>query len=108
MFFRSDHLLSQLAGPNSQTPALVDLLRAVGADVQELRRRLRPPRRVTRLESEIWRLRLEQDQAVLDGDDERARKLLEEEKGLRDQLAAALDAWNDAWARPRAHRQGDG
>ena len=108
MFFRSDHLLSQLVGPDSQTPALVDLLRAVGADVEELCRRLKAPRRVTRLESEIWRLRLEEDAAIQEGDDERARRLLEEERGLRDQLAAALDAWNEGWARPRAHRQGEG
>lgn len=100
MFFRSDHMLGQLVARDSQTPALIALLQAVGADVDQLRRRLRPPRRVTRLESEIWRLRLQQDSAVRDGDDDLARRLLDTERGLRDQLAAALDAWNASWSKP--------
>jgi ATP-dependent Clp protease ATP-binding subunit ClpA len=101
MFFRSDHLLSQLVARDSQTPALLDLLRAVGTDLEELRRRLRPPRRVTRLEAEIWRRRRAEDEAIRQGNGELARKLLVEEKGLRDRLAPALDAWNEGWAAGR-------
>jgi len=97
MFFRSDHLLSQLVGPESPTPVLVDLLRAAGTDLHELRRRLRPPRRVTRLEAEIWRLCREQDAAVRAGEEERAKG----EARLRGQLAATLAAWNEGWAKPR-------
>ncbi len=106
MFFRSDHMLGQLVARNSQTPALVALLQAVGADVDQLRRRLRPPRRVTRLEAEIWRLRHRQDSAVRDGDDDLARRLLDTERGLRDQLAVALDAWNAGWSKPIEKRAG--
>jgi len=102
MFLRSDHLLSQLVGPDSPAPALVDLLRASGTDLEELRRRLKPPRRVTRLQAEIWRLRREEDAAVRAGDDGQAKALLADEARLRDQLAAALDAWSDGWAKPRA------
>jgi len=101
MFFRSDHLLGQLVARDSQTPALLDLLRAVGTDLEELRRRLRPPRRVTRLEAEIWRLRRAEDEAIRPEDGELAQKLLVEEKGLRDRLAPALDAWNEGWAAGR-------
>jgi hypothetical protein len=99
MLFRSDHVLSKLVARDSPTPALLDLLRAVGTDLEELRRRLRPPRRVTRLEAEIWRLRRAEDEAIRQGHDELARKLLVEEKGLRDRLARGLDAWNDGWAK---------
>jgi ATP-dependent Clp protease ATP-binding subunit ClpA len=102
MFFRSDHLLSELVAIDSPTPALLGLLQGVGADLDELRRRLRPPRRVMRLEAEIWRLRGQEDAAVEGGDEERARKLLDEEAKLRDQLATALDAWNDGWQKPPA------
>ncbi len=101
MFFRSDHLLSQLIGRESPTPALADLLRASGTDLDELRRRLRPPRRVTRLETEIWRLRREEDEAVRAGEEEKAKGLLADEARLSDQLAAALDAWNEDWSKPR-------
>ncbi len=101
MFFRGDHLLSQLVGRESPTPALADLLRASGTDLDELRRRLRPPRRVKLLEAEIWRLRQEEDAAVRAGEEERAKGLLADEARLRDQLAAALDAWNDGWSKPR-------
>ena len=94
-------MLSHLVAVDSPTPALLGLLEAVGADLGELRRRLRPPRRVTRLEAEIWRLRHEEDAAVEGGDDERARSLLNDEAKLRDQLAAALDGWNDRWATRR-------
>jgi phage shock protein A len=55
---------------------------------------------VTRLEDEIWRLRHEEDAAVRRGDETLARRLLHEEKGLRDRLARALDAWNEGWTRP--------
>jgi hypothetical protein len=105
MFFRSDHMLSELVAIDSPTPALVGLLGAIGADLGQLRRRLRPPRRVTRLEAEIWRLRQQEDDAVRGGDEERARTLLDEEARLRVRLAAALDAWNDGWARPPARRR---
>ena len=71
---------------------MVDLLQASGTDLTDLRRRLRPPRRVTRLQAEIWRLRRQEDEAVRAGEEERARRLLAGEAGLRDQLAAALDA----------------
>lgn len=104
MFFRSDHMLSHLVAVNSPTPALLGLLEAVGADLGELRRRLRPPRRVTRLEAEIWRLRREEDAAVEGGHDERARTLLGEEAKVRDRLAGALDAWNDGWVRQTVRR----
>jgi ClpA/ClpB-like protein len=106
MLFRSDHLLSQLVGRDSPTPALVDLLRACGADLDELRRRLRPPRQVTRLEGQIWRLRHEEDSAVRRSEEERARELLAEEARLRERLAAALDSWNASWAKDASHLNG--
>ena len=100
MFFRSDHLLSRLVAADTPTPALAHLLVAVGVDLDHLRRRLRPPRRVVRLEAEIWKLRHQEDDAIRDGDEGRARRLLEAEAKLRNQLEAALDAWNQSWTRP--------
>ncbi len=102
MFFRSDHMLSRLVAADSQTPALPGLLEAVGADLTELRRRLKPPRRVTRLEAEVWKLRRQEDDAIRDGDEDRARRLMAEEAGLRDHLASALDAWNESWQKKPA------
>lgn len=100
MLLRSDHLLSRLAASDAPTPAVAHLLVAVGADLAQLRQRLRPPRRVLQLEAQIWKLRQQEDDAIRNGDENRARQLLEAETKLRDQLAVALDAWNDSWKRP--------
>jgi hypothetical protein len=105
MFFRSDHLLSSLVSIDSQTPALPELLRTVGADLDELRRRLRPPRQVTELEEQIWRLRHAEDQAINRDDEELARRLLDQEREVRDKLARAMDAWNAGWAKPPSRRR---
>src|SRR5215831_17451092 len=56
MLLRSDHLLCALVQRDSPVPALPALLAAVGADLDTLRQRLKPPRKITRLEAEIWRL----------------------------------------------------
>jgi ATP-dependent Clp protease ATP-binding subunit ClpA len=100
LFFRTDHLLSQLLALDSPTPALLGLLEAVGADLGELRRRLRPPARVTRLEAEIRKLQRHEDDAVGSGDEASAQRLLDAERKLRHQLEVELDAWNTSWARP--------
>lgn len=102
MLLRSDHLLGALVQRDSPAPALLALLAAVGANLDALRQRLKPPRKITRLEAEIWRLRQQKEEATAAGDERDLAGLRQREGELRDQLAKALDAWQARWGRTKA------
>jgi len=103
ILLRSDHLLGALVQRGSPAPALLALLAAVGADLDALRRRLKPPRRITQLEGEIWRLRQQKEEAAAAGDEGALAGLRQREGVLRDQLARSLDAWQARWGRSMAN-----
>jgi hypothetical protein len=96
---RGDHLLAAVVRANGELPALVALLATVGTDLAVLRRKLRPPRQVTRLERAISDVVRQQADAVSRANFEEDARLRKRERELRDQLARALTIWQDAWAR---------
>ena len=75
------------------------LARAVGADLDDLRRKLKPPRKITQLEAEIWRLRQQKEEATAAGDERTLAGLRQRESELRGALARSLDAWQARWGR---------
>ena len=93
MLPRSDHLLWAFVQRDSPAPALVVLLGAVGADLDALRRKLKPPRKITQLEAEIWQLRQQKEEATAAGDARTLARLRQREDELRRELARSLDAW---------------
>lgn len=99
MLLRSDHLLGALVQRDSPAPALLTLLAAMGTNLEALRRRLKPPRKITQLEAEIWRLREQKEEAIAAGDEHASAGLRQRERELREQLAASLDAWQARWGR---------
>ena len=106
MLLRSDHLLGALVQRDSPAPALLTLLAATGTNLLALRRRLKPPRKITQLEAEIWRLRLQKEEAIAAGDKQASAGLRQRERELREQLAAALDAWQAGWDKAVAEPAG--
>lgn len=99
MLLRSDHLLGALVQRNSPAPALLTLLAEMGTNLEALRRRLTPPRKITQLQAEIWRLREQKEEAVAAGDDQASARLRQRESELRAQLASSLDAWQARWGK---------
>jgi len=99
MLLRSDHLLGALVQRDSPAPALVALLGAVGADLDALRRKLKPPRKVMQLEAEIWRLRQQKEEATAASDERTLAGLRQREDELRAELTRSLDAWQARWGR---------
>ncbi len=75
MLLRSDHLVGALVQRDSPAPALVALLGAVGADLDALRRKLKPPRKITQLEAEIWQRRQQKEEATAAGDERTLARL---------------------------------
>jgi ATP-dependent Clp protease ATP-binding subunit ClpA len=96
---RGDHLLATIVRANGELPYLVALLATVGTDLTALRRKLRPPRQVTRLERAISDVVSQQADAVSRADFEEDARLRKRERELRDQLAKALTTWEDGRAR---------
>src|SRR5262249_17413991 len=99
ILLRSDHLLGALIERDSPSPALLTLLAAMGTNLEALRRRLKPPRKITQLEAEIWRLREQKEEATAAGDEQASALLRQRESELRGQLAKSLDAWQARWGR---------
>src|SRR5215472_17117481 len=95
--FRLDHLLSALVARRGAPPAALDLLRAAGVNLDLLRKMLRPPPRVTRMEAALDQLRRRVAQAAAGQDTELVARLRQEENGLRAQVAAALASWQASW-----------
>jgi len=102
LLLRSDHVLGALVQRDSPVPALLTLLAAVGADLDTLRQRLKPPSKITRLQAEIWRLRQQKEEATAAADERALAGLRQREGELRDQLARSLDAWQARWGRTKA------
>ena len=98
--FRLDHLLSAIVGPRSAPPAALDLLRASGVNLDILRKMLRPPPRLRRLEAALEDTRQKMAQAAADRDQELLAQLRQEESSLRDQAAKALASWQASWGVP--------
>ena len=99
ILLRSDHLLGALVQHGGPAPALLTLLAAMGTNLEALRQRLKPPRKITQLEAEIWRLRQQKEEAIAAGDDQASARLRQRESDLRGQLASSLDAWQARWGR---------
>ena len=95
--FRLDHLLSALVARRGAPPAALDLLRAAGVNLDLLRKMLRPPPRVTRMEAALDQLRRRVAQAAAGQDTDLVARLRQEENGLRAQVAAALASWQASW-----------
>ena len=95
--FRLDHLLSALVARRGGPPAAFDLLRAAGVNLDLLRKMLRPPPRLTRLEAALDEARQGVVQAAAGQDAELVARLQQEESSLRDQVAAALASWQASW-----------
>ena len=98
--FRLDHLLSAIVGPRSAPSAALDLLRASGVNLDILRKMLRPPSRLRRLEAALEDTRQKVAQAAADQDQELLAQLRQEESSLRDQGAKALASWQASWGAP--------
>ncbi len=98
--FRLDHLLSAIVGPRSAPLAALDLLRASGVNLDILRKMLRPPPRLRRLEAALEDIRQKVARAAADQDQELLAQLRQEESSLRDQAAKALASWQASWGAP--------
>jgi len=98
--FRLDHLLSAIVGPRSAPPAALDLLRASGVNLDVLRKMLRPPPRLRRLEAALEDTRQKVAKAAADQDPELLAQLRQQETSLRDQAAKALASWQAGWGAP--------
>ena len=98
--FRLDHLLSAIVGRRSAPPAALDLLRASGVNLDILRKMLRPPPRLRRLEAALEDIRQKVAQAAADQDQELLVQLRQGESSLRDQAAKALASWQASWGAP--------
>ena len=96
---RGDHLLAIMVRAYGELPALVALPATVGTDLAVLRRKLRPPRTVTRLERTISDVVRQQADAVSRADFEEDARFRKRERELRDQLAKALSTWHGTWER---------
>ena len=94
---RPDHLLAAMVGRQSAPPAVLDLLNAAGVNLDLLRKRLKPPRRLTRLEAALDDLRNRKEQSIVGQDYDLAAELREEEKALREQIVKALASWQASW-----------
>ena len=98
--FRLDHLLSAIVGRRSAPPGALDLLRASGVNLDVLRKMLRPPPRLRRLEAALEDTRQKVAKAAADQHHDLLPKLRQEETSLRDQAAKALASWQASWGAP--------
>src|SRR5262249_54431706 len=79
ILLRSDPRLGGLVQHDGPAPDLLTLLAAMGTNLEALRRRLKPPRKITQLEAEIWRLRQQKEEATAAGDDQASARLRQRE-----------------------------
>ena len=98
--FRLDHMLSAIVGPRSAPPAALDLLHASGVNLDVLRKMLRPPPRLRRLEAALEDTRQKVAKAAADQDQGLLAQLRQQETSLRDQAAQALASWQASWGAP--------
>ena len=105
---RSDHLLAAVLGRGDQRSAVQALLVGAGTDLAAVRRRLRPPRAVTRMEARIQDATRQKVEALARRDYELAARLRSDEKGMQHELTKALDRWQAGWATPSRARAGGG
>ncbi len=92
---RLDHLLWAMIGPESNANAL---LSAAVPDLGSLRKKLKPPRAVTRLETAYWETHKKTVQAASARNHELVAQLREQEDNLRTQLDAAVATWRLSWS----------
>ena len=95
LMLRLDHLLAAMVRLH---PGVIGLLRAAGVNPEVLRRKLKPPRRVIRLEATLSEVRQQAEQAAAAGNHEQAAELRAREDILRDQLQKALESWQGTWS----------
>lgn len=95
LMLRLDHLLAAMVRLH---PGVTGLLRAAGANPNALRRKLKPPRRVTRLEATLSEVRQQAEQAAAAGNHDQAAQLRAREDILRDQIQQALESWQGTWS----------
>lgn len=99
---RADHLASALLLRRSRLSSLVSLLAACGADLDLVRRRLRVPAAVPRLQAELAETRRTRVEATARRDQKAATTAAERVEELRQQLVQALEEWQATWGeRPR-------
>jgi ATP-dependent Clp protease ATP-binding subunit ClpA len=95
MTLRLDHLLGAMIGPESNANALLSW---AGLDLDSLRRKLKPPRAVTRLQAAYWETHKKALQAAAARNHELAAQLREQEDNLHTQLDAAVATWRLSWS----------
>jgi len=92
---RLDHLLGAMIRPESNANAL---LNAAGLDLDSLRKKLKPPQAVTRLQAAYWETHKKTAQAASARNHELVAQLREQEDNLRTQLDAAVATWRLSWS----------